>query len=68
MTTKVDAVAWLQQHLEDYRVGKMGLSEVVEDFDNVKKLGYGFASVDELEEVDLEEGDVKKPTYISVGI
>jgi hypothetical protein len=37
----------------------VGLSEVVEDFDAFGKLGYGFALVD------LGDGSVKRPTYIS---
>jgi hypothetical protein len=66
MMNKADDIAWLQQRTKDYRAGKIGLSEVVEDFDDVRKLGYGFASVDELEEVDLREGGARKLTYISV--
>jgi hypothetical protein len=31
-------------------------------------LGYGFTSVDELDEIDLGEGGVKRPTYISAGL
>jgi hypothetical protein len=38
-----------------YRLGKNDKSEVVEDFDEIGKLGQGFASIDELEEVDLGE-------------
>jgi hypothetical protein len=41
---------------------------VVEDFDEVGKLGQGFSSIDRLEEVDLGEGDVAPPTYRNVGL
>jgi hypothetical protein len=65
MTSKPGVLAWLQQRTEDYCAGKMGLSEVVEDFNDVRKLGYGFASVDELEEIDLGDKDIRKPTFVS---
>ena len=29
------------------------------------KLGHGFTSVDELEEIDISSGDGPKPTYVS---
>jgi hypothetical protein len=44
----------------------MGPSEVVEDFDDVKKLGYGFVLVDELEEIGLGGRDIKKLTFIII--
>jgi hypothetical protein len=40
----------------------------VEDFDDFGKLGQGFASVDELEKVDLGEEGVSRPTYISMNL
>jgi hypothetical protein len=65
MTSKPDILAWLQQCTENYHARKMGPSEVVEDFDDVGKLDDGFVSVDKLEEIDLGDGDIKKPTFIS---
>jgi hypothetical protein len=65
MEGKEDTLAWSQQHTEDHRAGNVGLSEVVEDFDDVGKLGQGFASVDDLVEIDLGKEDSKRPTYIS---
>jgi hypothetical protein len=38
---------------------------MIEDFYDFGKLGQGFTSVDELEEVDLGGGDMSRPTYIS---
>jgi hypothetical protein len=42
MMSKPDVLAWLQQRTEDYRARKMGPSEVIENFDDIRKLGYGF--------------------------
>jgi hypothetical protein len=39
--------------------------EVVEDFDDIGKLGYGFSAMDELNEVDIGDGAVRQPTYVS---
>jgi hypothetical protein len=39
--------------------------EVVEDFDDVGKLGQGFSLVDDLEEVDLSGGNTQRPTYVN---
>jgi hypothetical protein len=41
------------------------MSETVEDFDDVSKLGQGFSSVDKLEELDLGGGEVPRPTYVN---
>jgi hypothetical protein len=65
MLSRLDAIAWLERRIEEYRTGKLGLSEVVKDFDDVGKLGHDFASVDDLEEVDLGIGGVKRLMYIS---
>jgi hypothetical protein len=53
MLSKIDSLAWLQKHVEEYRDHKGHASETVEDFDDFGKLGQGFSLIDELEEVDL---------------
>jgi hypothetical protein len=65
MASREDSLAWLQQHTEEYRTSRTNMSEVVEDLDEVGKLGQGFASVDRLEEVNLGKGNVSRPTYIN---
>jgi hypothetical protein len=62
MFSKVDNLAWLCQRSVEYRDHKVYSSEAIEDF---RKLGQGFASVDDLEEIDIGDGKVKRPTYIS---
>jgi hypothetical protein len=38
---------------------------LVEDLEDDGKLGQGFTSVDELEEMDLGDGGTKRPIYIN---
>jgi hypothetical protein len=38
---------------------------VVEDLDELGKLGRGFSSIDDLEKVDIIDGVVPRPTYVS---
>jgi hypothetical protein len=38
---------------------------VVEDLDELGKLGRGFSSMDDIEEVDIGDGVISWPTYVS---
>jgi hypothetical protein len=38
---------------------------ICSDLANDKKLGYGFTSADELEEIDIGPGDMPRPTFIN---
>jgi hypothetical protein len=38
---------------------------VVEDLDKLGKLGGGFSSMDDLEEIDIGVGVIPQPTYVS---
>jgi hypothetical protein len=40
----------------------------VSNFDEVGKLGSGFASLDELEEMGIGDGSVKQPTYVNTNL
>jgi hypothetical protein len=68
MMSKENNVDWLQRRAKEYRAGRRETGELVEDFDEVGKLGQGFSSVDELEEVDLGKGVAHRPTYINVNL
>jgi hypothetical protein len=68
MMSREDNVAWLQQHTRECRASRRETGELVEDFDEVGKLGQVFSSVDELEEVDLRKGVVHQPTYICMNL
>jgi hypothetical protein len=47
------------------RTGKNDIRVVVDDFHEVGKLGHGLSSIDELKEIDIGDGDVRHPMYIS---
>jgi hypothetical protein len=65
MASKEDNIAWLQWRIVEYHTGRVKASQVVEDFDEIGKLGQGFALVDKLEEVDLGRGGATRPMYIN---
>jgi hypothetical protein len=41
------------------------MCEVIEDFDEVEKLGQGFSSADPLEEIDIGGGVTPRPTFVN---
>ena len=41
------------------------MHETIEELDNMGKLGLGFSSADPLEEVDIDDGSVPRPTFIN---
>ena len=56
---------WLQQRREHYRAHKNDMCEAIEDFDDLSKLGQGFTSTDPLEEVDIGDGTIPRPTFVN---
>jgi hypothetical protein len=38
---------------------------IVEDLDEIGKLGYGFSSVDDLDKVDIGDRVIPRPTFVS---
>jgi hypothetical protein len=68
MMSKSDSIKWLQKRTEGYRATTKDTGEIVEDFDDVGKLGSGFMSVDELEEVDIGDGSGSHPTYVNAAL
>jgi hypothetical protein len=65
MVSKEGDIDWLVRRADEYRLAKNDISEVVEDFDDIGKLRYGFSAVDELHEVDIGDGAVRRPTYVN---
>jgi hypothetical protein len=57
--------AWLQQRIDHYRAHKNDMCEAIEDFDDLGKLGQGFTLVGPLEEVDIGDGTVPRPTFVN---
>lgn len=41
------------------------MCEAIEDFDDLNKLGQGFTSADPLEQVDIGDGTISRPTFVN---
>jgi hypothetical protein len=57
MMNKEYSIAWLWRRTVEYRSKGDDICEVVEDLDDVRKLGLGFSLVYELKEVNLRSPD-----------
>jgi hypothetical protein len=60
MTSNVE---WLQKRVEHYRVNKNDMCEVIEETEDLDKLGPGFMLADPLEEIDIGDGVMHRPTF-----
>jgi hypothetical protein len=56
---------WLSRWIVEYHSYKDDAMGVVEDLDELGKLGRGFSSVGDLEKVDMGDGVIPWPTYVS---
>jgi hypothetical protein len=56
---------WLSRQIAEYRSYTDNAMGVVEDLDKLGKLGRGFSSMDDLEKVDIGDGVIPRPTYVS---
>ena len=56
---------WLKHHLEHYRTEKTDACEAIDELDELNKLGQGFTSADPLEQVDIGDGSVPRPTFVN---
>jgi hypothetical protein len=61
-------VKWLQHHTEQYQSIMNDMCEVIEDFDEVEKLGQGFSSAIPLEEIDIGDEITLRLTFINKNI
>jgi hypothetical protein len=68
MMSKEHSITWLRRRAVEYRSKGDDRCEVVEDLDEVGKLGLGFSSVDRLEEVNLGDASTSRPTYINANL
>jgi hypothetical protein len=68
MLNKEKSIKWLQERTKGYRSTMSNTGELVEDFDEVGKLGSGFTSIDELEEVDIGDGITLWATYVNASL
>jgi hypothetical protein len=58
-------VEWLRHHTLQYQSTTNDMCEVIEDFDEVEKLGQGFSSVDPLEEIDIGDRMTSRSTFVN---
>jgi hypothetical protein len=65
MTAATRDLEWLSRRTTEYRSSKDDAMGVVEDLDELGKLGQGFSSMDDLEKVDIGDEVVPRPTYVS---
>jgi hypothetical protein len=65
MLSKADSLLWLCRCSDEYQDHKVRSSHAIEDFEDFSKLGQAFVLVNDMEEVDLGNGEVKWLTYIS---
>jgi hypothetical protein len=65
MDSKEKNIEWLVRRMEEYRSLENGIGSAIEDLDGLGKLGQGFVSVDALEEIDIDSGSDKRPTFMN---
>jgi hypothetical protein len=65
MAVAIRELEWLSRRTVEYRSSRDDTMGVVEDLDELGKLGQGFASMDNLEKVDIGDGVIPRPTYVS---
>jgi hypothetical protein len=58
-------VEWLQHHTEQYRSTTNDMCEAIKDFEEVEELRQGFSSADPLEDIDIGDGIISKPTFVN---
>jgi hypothetical protein len=62
MTSNVE---WLQKCVEHYRANKNDMCEAIEESEDLEKFGQGLTLVDPLEEVDIGDGIIPRPAFVS---
>ena len=56
---------WLQKRLVKYRSNENNMYESIEELDDMDKLRQGFTSADPLEEIDIGDGSIPRPTFVN---
>jgi hypothetical protein len=65
MTLVSKDLEWLSRQTAEYHSYTDDGMGVVEDLDELGKLGKGFSSMDDLEKVNIDDGVVPRPIYVS---
>jgi hypothetical protein len=64
MVTATRDLEWLSRWIAEYCSSKDDAMGVVEDLDELGKIGRGFSSMDDLEKVDIGDGVIPWPTHV----
>jgi hypothetical protein len=59
------SIEWLKQRVEQYQLENNEICEAVEDFSEIEKLVQEFTSANPLEEIDIGNGAVPRPTFVN---
>ena len=59
---------WLQKRLVEYWSNENDMYESIEELDDMDKLGQGFTSADPLEEIDIGDGSIPRPTFVNANL
>jgi hypothetical protein len=65
MVTINKDLEWLSRRTEEYHSSKDDAMGVMEDLDEIGKLGRGFSSMDDLDNIDIGDEVIPRPTYAS---
>jgi hypothetical protein len=65
MTSKTCDIDSPVRQSNEYHLDEDNMGEMVEDLDDISKLGHRFSVVDELDEIDIRDGMVHRPTYVN---
>jgi hypothetical protein len=68
MLNKEENLRWLGWKTEELHSAKNGIRDVVEDFDDMGRLGSGFLTSDKLEEVDIGSGSIRRPSFVNINL
>jgi hypothetical protein len=58
-------IEWLRHRTKQYQSTTNDMCEVIEDFDEVEKIGQGFSSINPLEEIDIGDGITQRLTCVN---
>jgi hypothetical protein len=68
MVSEDENLRWLLAWTTEYHSTENDTGEVVEDFDEVSQLGRGFVAVDDLDEIDVGDRTMQRPTYVNANL
>jgi hypothetical protein len=65
VTSRDFHVEWLQKRVQHYQANKNDRCEVIEETEDLDKLGQGFTLANPLGWVNIRDGTIPKPTFVN---